>query len=643
MNGKIYNDDTTTGTTTTYSSQKITDDFITKTDSAAADTQTLNDAKGYTYARGTITTKIGDAKQQAIDAAEAYTNAHSGLTSDEDGKRLAAVSDLVIRREVKLLGQGYDNESVPTLSTGQSGAISLKQHNPPRVRFVYSSGESKENVDAAFLGRLITLTIDKSNSISLDVLSHERTLNLGSGWHAEEYAVSLHEHFSSSYSLAGKNVSVYLPPEVADTDGYTNDEIDTAIDTAKTEAIEYTDDKFESSPDWRQYFNYYFTGDGTIQTNVDNAGNPTPHDGATFTNGVFTFINNGDYFGLPTQISAPLSAAEVVIFGSVALVTNHDEIHPILFEAIGDGRPLLTRWNAGDYLSFYGSGARFRLSANGTFPANRELGVAAVFRNGSTTGWINGEEQLTANEDWGFESDDVMSLGENQKTGIVNGNFIGTQKRVMIMSTNAAYSRLTNNEKNNVIASAAAWASKNDTTKKLTENVDLGELQKDIAALQARTVKETKNDVFISPAHFVQDAVERSRKYVAVKAGGTGTLVVGITQPTPPEAGSIEYAKMNVAIPIAEWDKCHKIGITSSHATSVMLNSDAFLYKNEITPTGTENQLASSDGRNNARVRFFANQTETETRSETTHRLEISGNVGRVYIGRVRLINLEVL
>ena len=150
--------------------------------------------------------------------------------SDEEGKLLAASADLTIEREVKFIGQTYDSEAVPTLSAGQSGAITLKQQNPPRLRFVYGSGESLSSINTAFLGKTMTMTIDKDHSIALEVLSHERTLNLGSGYHAEEYAIKQHEHFASSYNLNGKNVSVYIPHESVG--GYTDDEIDEKISDA---------------------------------------------------------------------------------------------------------------------------------------------------------------------------------------------------------------------------------------------------------------------------------------------------------------------------------------------------------------------------------------------------------------------------
>ena len=158
----------------------------------------------------------------------------------------------------------------------------------------------------------------------------------------------------------------------------------------------------------------------------------------------------------------------------------------------------------------------------------------------------------------------------------------------------------------------------------------------EIRTLKARVLSETKNDLFISPAHTT------TGQYMAVKLGGTGTLLVGTTQVTPPEVGAIEYAKMNIAVPIAEWDKCHKVMVSTSHATSVMLNAEEYIYKSDLSSTTSINQLASADGRNSARVRIFLNQNDAEARSETTHRLEIAGTVGRVYIGTVRLINLEL-
>ena len=154
--------------------------------------------------------------------------------------------------------------------------------------------------------------------------------------------------------------------------------------------------------------------------------------------------------------------------------------------------------------------------------------------------------------------------------------------------------------------------------------------------ISAISVKESKKDVFISPAHTTNG------QYAAVRANNPTDLAVGTTQPTPPEAGATEYGSINIAILYADWNKCHKVGISTSHATSVMLNAEEFIYKDDITSTVTFNELVSADGRNSARVRLFENQNALGSASSTTHRLEIEGTVGRVYIGKVRLVNLEV-
>ena len=163
-------------------------------------------------------------------AVEVGGGSGTGL-SDEEGKLLAATTDLTIEREVKFIGQEYDSEEVPTLAAGQSGAITLKQQNPPRIRFVYGSAEPLSSINTAFLGKTMTLTVDKDHSIALDVLSHERTLNVGSGYHAEEYAVKLHEYFHGNYQLDGKDISVYIPHDAVG-GGYTDEEIDEKINEA---------------------------------------------------------------------------------------------------------------------------------------------------------------------------------------------------------------------------------------------------------------------------------------------------------------------------------------------------------------------------------------------------------------------------
>ena len=407
----------------------------------------------------------------------------------------------------------------------------------------------------------------------------------------------------------------------------------------KTEEV--VDAKFEvdSVPDWLQYFDrYYATPDG-IDTDIPTAGEPVVTRGATFVNGVFTFTSTlGSSVLLPDALSAKMNASTVTVFGTIANSTGSD-LHPILFESGNDGRPLLTRWNTGGgYLNIYGPGPQYRLSADGTFPNNVDIGVGAVLRDSTVTGWINGVEHQTASVSWGWETDDAPTLGENN-TSNTNGNYVGTQKQMIFLTSNAAYDRLSASDKVKAENAAAAWATTNNASKNLGEKTiidlkNLGAVYKPI---------ETKKDVFISPAHFVPDTAESSRRYVAVKAGSTaGDLDVGTSTPTPSEAGATEYLNINIAIPIADWDKCHKVGIGTSHATSVMLNAEEFIYKDEITSAGTENQLASSDGRNSARVRLYENQNQLGSSSTTTHRLEIAGTIGRVYIGKVRLVSLEL-
>ena len=220
---------------------------------------------------------------------------------------------------------------------------------------------------------------------------------------------------------------------------------------------------------WAQYFDYYYLGEGEslagiVQTNIAGAVAPVLQGGAAFADGVFTFAANGDYVELPAEASANLADAAVVILGVIGNQTGSD-IHPIFFEAL-DERPLLTQITNGDYLNVYGNnvGAQ-RISNNGTVPNDVDVGVGVVLRVGSMTGYINGAEQLTSQEDWGFESDDVLHLGENKTQGIVNGNFIGTMKNAVIMSTNAAYDALDADDKAAAVSAAAVWASTNATDK----------------------------------------------------------------------------------------------------------------------------------------------------------------------------------
>ena len=386
------------------------------------------------------------------------------------------------------------------------------------------------------------------------------------------------------------------------------------------------DDKFTdaygSEVSWLKYFDYYYVGADEVQTNISGAGEPVPQNGAVYSNGQFSFTAASHYIKIPSVVSANMHDAESVIFGVIANDTS-SEIHPILFET-ADGRPLLTQWHSGKYLNMYGSGAAFRLSANNTFPDRTDTAVGAVMKASTVTGWINGAKQSTVNLDWGFEADDVMHLGDNDSSQS-NGNFTGTMKQVIILVSNSAYASLRGNEKTTVDDQAAAWATTNSTSKNIK-----------IKGTFPLVPRETKLDRFISPAHIT------SGQYMAVKLGGSGDLGVGTSEVTPSEAGATEYANLNIAITYDDWNKCHKVGIGTSHATSVMLNAEEFIYKDELSSTGTENQIASADGRNSARVRLYENQNELGTASSTTHRLEIAGTVGRVYIGKVRLVNLEL-
>ena len=565
---------------------------------------------------------VADKEYTRTDGAWVLDEATDGL-SDEKAKQVAALIDLGLRREVKFAGQNFDAETVPTLSTGQSGAISLRQQNPPRVRFIYPAAETKSEIDSAFLGRLLTLTIDGDHSISLNVLSHERTLNIGSGYHAEEYAVGLHEYFHGNYQLNNKDVSVYLPPEE---DGYNDDEIDTAIATAKTEVEETIDAKFTESYgselSWLKYFDYYYIGADGLNTNISGAGQPVPQGGAIYSNGQFSYDADGEWIQLPNQVSNGLAAADVVILGAIAHQTGSD-LHPLIFEA-ADNVPLMGIWTRDNYLTV-NNGNFLQLSDDDTVLPNVEYGLATVLRTGSITGFINGVEARTVNSDWNFAPTDVLHLNDGA-TLRSNGDFFGTMKQVIIMRTNAAYDSLTTSEKNAAVASAGVWASTHSTSKNIKT--------KGTFPLVPR---ETKVDRFISPAHIT------TGQYAAVKLGGTGDLGVGTTEVTPSEAGATEYANINIAITYADWNKCYKVGISSSHATSVMLNLEEYIYKTDLNNTLTMNQIASADGRNSARVRLYENQNELGTRSTSTHRLEISGTVGRVYIGKVRLISLELV
>ena len=237
---------------------------------------------------------------------------------------------------------------------------------------------------------------------------------------------------------------------------------------------------------------------------------------------------------------------------------------------------------------------------------------------------------------------DVNALVLNRRFAIqfasgVNISFTPTAySRALVLSGHVAHEYEATFER-----SGAVTADERVTLYRANEDdlVRIAQNTADISAINAKVLSETRKDIYISPAH----ATGTDRGFVAIRAGNTPDLGVGFSQPLgPPNSKDIEYGAVNIAITYADWNKCHKVSVSTSHATSVMLNSESFLYKDDITARATESQIASGDGRNSARVRLYENQNELGTRSTTTHRLEIEGIIGRVYIGRVRLVNLEL-
>ena len=157
-----------------------------------------------------------------------------------------------------------------------------------------------------------------------------------------------------------------------------------------------------------------------------------------------------------------------------------------------------------------------------------------------------------------------------------------------------------------------------------------------ITTLEAKTVKETKKDVFVSQAY--TDVVVNSG-YARVNPTHTHDLGVGFAQPEPVLSNGGDYVNINIAILYADWNKCHKIDIDTTHNAGAML-METTIFKDDLG--GTKNQLASGDGRAAAKVTLHENQDELGTANSTTHRLEIKGIAGNVYIGKVRLVNLEL-
>ena len=151
------------------------------------------------------------------------------------------------------------------------------------------------------------------------------------------------------------------------------------------------------------------------------------------------------------------------------------------------------------------------------------------------------------------------------------------------------------------------------------------------------TIKETKKDVFFSQAY--SDFVANDTGDARVNPSKVHDLGVAFDQPEPVLSNNGDYRNINIAILHADWNKCHKIDIDTTHNAGAML-METTIFKDDLG--GTKNQLASGDGRAAAKVTLYENQNELGNASTTTHRLEIKGIRANVYIGKVRLVNLEI-
>ena len=182
--------------------------YPTRTEVITRDNATLASAKtadaAFTYDKATITSK----DNAILAAANRYADS-TGSISDSEKELLGVVSDLSIAREWTMRLQDYDSEAGVSIS-GVDAGISIKQTNPPRIRFTYPTGVSKTALDNLFIGKTLSLAFDKDNVISFDVVSHSNTYVVAGGYHTEEYVITLHEHTASGYTLpVNTNVNLY--------------------------------------------------------------------------------------------------------------------------------------------------------------------------------------------------------------------------------------------------------------------------------------------------------------------------------------------------------------------------------------------------------------------------------------------------
>ena len=389
---------------------------------------------------------------------------------------------------------------------------------------------------------------------------------------------------------------------------------------------------FTKEPSWLKYFDYYYIGKNGTQTNIYSAGDPIAARNATLVNGVLNFTSTpGSSFRLPDELSAKMASADVTVFGTIANNSSND-IHPILFESGNDGRPLLTRWHTnGGHLNIYGDSIQYRLSDNYKFPNNVELGVGAVLRDASATGWINGEEQRTANVIWNWEADDAPTLGENNLTS-TNGNFVGTQKQVIFLTTNSSYDRLTTNEKNTVIDMAAIWATKNDANKILLEKINnnLKIVEKSVRVFANRGLKEATTGE--GGWRFIQN--------------NPSLLNVSGSLETPTDAASTNaYKGISIGVSKTNWDKMDKIILTAAHANQVWLGTSAPVYKADLIAGEKVLVGATGTGRIKIKLYFEEDKNEEDVADTNSNRLVIEmteGGTTGLYIGEVILQHSEI-
>ena len=165
-------------------------------------------------------------------------------------------------------------------------------------------------------------------------------------------------------------------------------------------------------------------------------------------------------------------------------------------------------------------------------------------------------------------------------------------------------------------------------------------------------VVETKKDVFLSPVYDSDGTYKGGGVRLQTVVTKTQTpldnpLKIPITEngePFVPAAGT--YNLIDIAVLKEDWDKTNKVEIWAAHASQAILSFAAEIYQYELT-SEPKTLIASGAGYRRAHISIHLNEDENSAASTTKHRIRIQAldfgtNDDELYLGEVRLVFLSI-